>query len=704
MDREEPVMGQKPSRYVATLRDKVAGTPRRKVASRRSLRLDRPTAVTAPSDLHLPATPVEEDATKKPAVEAETEGPMDEIAKLEALTEEEDHEVHIDPVQPANGPLSEDVEEALSSPMSDHFVEEDVSQNHRPDMLLVEELHHDEPDAVALGDPPQETKQHGEADENTSIPIMACELDEHGHEAVTVAEGPPATNQQGEADGNPSIPVITWSTGPSTPTRAHCATPVERPTPVQDRAVPEELPQDTIIGEREDTPIGKPCVEGVEATIQRTLSDVEKSTSPNQSPTDRTTRQRLREETEINIPNELEGNGQELRRSSRRLSEKNKRAAIDDEPAEIPSTPTKSLRSENEDIAEGPADTVAPNEGEATRKSDIYHEEHVRHRHSDMGEQEKLFEMHNGTSESKVFKFARIEQATEPNTDDETPASPSTDINESKPEMLPPVSEVQSSPRKSARSGTRFSDDTSMLKDFLSRAQARKQAKDSTVASGPPAAATPPRRSPRKALANLDSNSPSPRKKREITDGASTPPGKVKLGDVQLEGTDETVANASPVRRSTRKRLPGPAKAATGAPSFIPVRRADGTDPVVIQKSAAQELALVTRTNTRRNKGQAKPPAIILKSLRVEEVEEETRGGHALRSCKSVGWDKKLVYYQDGMEAQAEAEVKVEEKRPKARRLRGLGAGNGTPAPKRQRVDVLNANGTPASRSHGRKR
>lgn len=252
------------------------------------------------------------------------------------------------------------------------------------------------------------------------------------------------------------------------------------------------------------------------------------------------------------------------------------------------------------------------------------------------------------------------------------------------------------------RPATRFSDDTSILKDFLSRAQARKQAKDAKQASEPPPLVSTPRRSPRKALMNLDRNSPSPHKKGDLVNRPGTPPGKEKLGTLSLEEMEEVSGEMSPVRRSTRRRLQPPAKTAPGAPSFIPVRRADGTDPVVLQKTVAQELAMVTRANTRRNKGQSKPPALTLKTLTTEtgEVIQVAGSGQNVEGAKSVGWDQNLVYYQD-RKAEEEQEI-AEEKRPKVRRLRGLGTSNGTPAPKRTTTDLGSTSGTP--KRQGRKR
>lgn len=253
-------------------------------------------------------------------------------------------------------------------------------------------------------------------------------------------------------------------------------------------------------------------------------------------------------------------------------------------------------------------------------------------------------------------------------------------------------------PAKTTRSGARFSDDTNLLKDFLNRAQARKLAKDSkSPAHGP--LQVSPRRSPRKVLAEVDRNSPSPQKPKDLATRPGTPPGKQRLDAYTFDDVDELTAEPTSCRRSNRTRLPTASKAPPGAPSFIPVRRADGPDPVMLQKSMAQDLVVQTRANTRRNKGQSKPPKVALQTLTAETTEMIANRVHARETCKSVGWDEKLVYYQ-GVHEVVEDEGK-EEKRPKVRRLRGLGGTNGTPAAKRA-VDSGIPQGTPAPRRRGK--
>ena len=254
-------------------------------------------------------------------------------------------------------------------------------------------------------------------------------------------------------------------------------------------------------------------------------------------------------------------------------------------------------------------------------------------------------------------------------------------------------------PSRTTRSGARFSDDTNLLKDFLNRAQARKLAKDSKIpAHGPPESS--PRRTPRKVLAEVDSNSPSPQRPKDLATRPGTPPAKQRMDAFAFDDVDELTAEPTSCRRSNRTRLPTVSKAPPGAPSFIPVRRADGTDPVVLPKSIAQDLAVQTRANTRRNKGQSKPPSVALQTLTAETADPAANRVHARDHCKSVGWDEKLVYFYQGVQEVAEEEGK-EEKRPKVRRLRGLGASNGTPAPKRA-VDSGVPPSIPAPRRRGR--
>ena len=235
------------------------------------------------------------------------------------------------------------------------------------------------------------------------------------------------------------------------------------------------------------------------------------------------------------------------------------------------------------------------------------------------------------------------------------------------------------------RSGARFSDDTNMLKDFISRAQARKAAKSTEKPTELEVVPSAPN-SPRKILGQLDSNCTKPVTFDDPLKRPGTPPEQPKTDELEADDKEEASAGSISYRRSTRKRLPGPGKTPTSAPSFIPVRRADGTDPVVLQKSVTHELTVITRANTRRNKGQSKMPKLVLQDLSPPgpEVAEATkRPGEGV---KVVSWDERLVHYQEAGEKEGKEAKKI-------RRLRGLEGTNGTPARKRVRTDTTKATG-----------
>ena len=260
------------------------------------------------------------------------------------------------------------------------------------------------------------------------------------------------------------------------------------------------------------------------------------------------------------------------------------------------------------------------------------------------------------------------------------------------------VKEQTESPHRKTRSGIRFSDDTSMLRDFLNRAQASKAAKTPIIPPlDAPKPQISPRRSPRKAHRLHNSTSSTPQQLILAANRPGTPPEITRPDTLESDNAEEITATPTSCRRSTRTRLPAPAKAPPGAPSFIPVKRADGSDPVVLQKSQAQELAMVTRANTRRNKGQSKPPLLALQEIPADAsqtVGAKQRGD----SGKAVGWAEKLASYHDAKGKSNEAE----ELKPKVRRMRGLGAANGTPAPKKTVAMVDTSNGIPAPKRRGR--
>ncbi|KAJ9635233.1 hypothetical protein H2199_008719 [Coniosporium tulheliwenetii] len=281
--------------------------------------------------------------------------------------------------------------------------------------------------------------------------------------------------------------------------------------------------------------------------------------------------------------------------------------------------------------------------------------------------------------------------------------------------------------------------DTAHLKEFLSRAALNKARRASTAAS---TAASIARRtslqnrrdsdavrqalaSPRRVLDDKDPNSPSLLKSYELNAGMRPEPSAKNLLDGSNDDEDATTTLLipeemsdklsqagqtpnKPSRRSARtpksripappSQLPQPVAAPADAPNRIPVRRADGSEPVVLKKTEAQELANLTRVNTRKNKGGAVAAAVRLLKLSAEVVAPEigVLAEELVRELgegqKGVRWDEQLVYFQDDeaqslglgdtaavLEAAVE-DIKEARKQPsKMRRLRGLGGANGTP-------------------------
>jgi hypothetical protein len=269
-------------------------------------------------------------------------------------------------------------------------------------------------------------------------------------------------------------------------------------------------------------------------------------------------------------------------------------------------------------------------------------------------------------------------------------------------------------------------DDTALLKDFLNRAKANKAKAEKAAVMTHRRESLQNRRdsdvirhalaSPRKALEEKDPNSPSKYDNELTLDLSQTltlnmDSNALSSPNADLaedgEPTDEKSSRGS--RRSTRakkSRLPAPASAAQAPPqtSKIAIRRPDGTEHVVLKKSDAQELSLITRNNTRKNKQGAFCVTVRLMKLAVDSVnlpplDDSTR---ELVIGKNIRWDEQLAYYQENPEVVAEREslatpdelsmpdgastpsakpkTKVSKNStPKIRRVRGLGTANGTP-------------------------
>ncbi|KAL1988216.1 hypothetical protein VTN96DRAFT_191 [Rasamsonia emersonii] len=223
--------------------------------------------------------------------------------------------------------------------------------------------------------------------------------------------------------------------------------------------------------------------------------------------------------------------------------------------------------------------------------------------------------------------------------------------------------------RSALRMNSLDGDDAALLSEFLSRAQAKRAAKAAKIPKDEMKEELVPN-SPtvrtRQALEELDKNSPSPQKPQLLSPSKAEKPSGSPDDPMKDEEDEEAGNPASPAacRRSSRIRLPKPPQRAPrpAVPNQIPLRRAKGTEFVFLQRTEAQELALTTRRNTRRNKGDALLPKYALQAM-AKRQEEEAASSHLDNSddaaarqstrkragAKQVSWkEDQLVEYVDG--------------------------------------------------------
>ena len=232
-------------------------------------------------------------------------------------------------------------------------------------------------------------------------------------------------------------------------------------------------------------------------------------------------------------------------------------------------------------------------------------------------------------------------------------------------------------------------DDTDYLHAFLTRAKAKKAAREASPQKVDRVPPSPMTRS-RAALVQLSTNSLSPRK-----------PAKPQLDTPdELEVLDTNRAG-SPCRRSGRTRLPRPQKAPIVTPNTIPVRRSNGTEFVFLQNTDTAQVALATRTNTKRNKGEAVAPKMKLQALSL--APKSPSKSPRPRRGREVSWKEEATYFGTQADDAEEAEEKLKaDERPRTRKVRRLGAANGTPAPKKMMTVGTMDVGTPVSRRRGK--
>jgi hypothetical protein len=251
------------------------------------------------------------------------------------------------------------------------------------------------------------------------------------------------------------------------------------------------------------------------------------------------------------------------------------------------------------------------------------------------------------------------------------------------------------------------SDDTEYLHAFITRSKVKKAARimlspqKQIQADNQNAAVSSPRTRSRTALATLDRNSPSPKKSRKLEMKAKNP------------GHEDTVLSdvraSSPPRKRTRTRLPRPQRDQPATPSTIPFRRSNGTEFIFLQKTEAQQVAIATRSNTRRNKGKALQPRMKLESMSLQVGPSPAKPIKTRKNSKQVSWDEGLAYF--AADQDLDPMEQVEEQQPQktpVKRSRRLAPVRGTPAPKKQMaeatLDIPSSIGTPIAKTRTRTR
>ena len=246
-------------------------------------------------------------------------------------------------------------------------------------------------------------------------------------------------------------------------------------------------------------------------------------------------------------------------------------------------------------------------------------------------------------------------------------------------------------------------DDAEYLHAFLTRAKAKKAARsmlslerELTNEQQISAACSPQARS-RTALATLDGNSPSPMKMRKI----ELPARKTEQKETDPSGMKAT----SPLRKSSRTRPPRALRYQPAGPSSIPLRRSNGTEFVFLQKTDAQEIALATRSNTKRNRGEALQPKMKLEALSSTLQPSPAKVARKrTKKEKRVSWDEELAYFAPEVSQPVEAVTAQTESKTPVKRSRRLASGKGTPAPKKMMAAAAMDITTPLPRTRTRAR
>lgn len=222
-----------------------------------------------------------------------------------------------------------------------------------------------------------------------------------------------------------------------------------------------------------------------------------------------------------------------------------------------------------------------------------------------------------------------------------------------------PPEEPSISPRRSAK--PRVSDDTALLQAFLNRAAEQKSSRRLSATKRESLSNRRDSDTVRQALASpakpdvlgtLDPNSPLPKKPLSFTDDAESPEkAELSTGSPTQSSVDNENNSGRTTRRSHRDRR-RVERSAPLAHTRISLR--GNTEPVVLKRSEAQELATITRSNTRKNKGGSIMPTVRLKKLNAETppIEASPEDGSANNKAAKAGarnvqWAETLTTFQD---------------------------------------------------------
>ena len=256
-----------------------------------------------------------------------------------------------------------------------------------------------------------------------------------------------------------------------------------------------------------------------------------------------------------------------------------------------------------------------------------------------------------------------------------------------------PPEEPRMSPRRSAK--PRVSDDTALLQAFLNRAAQNKSSRRLSASKRESLSNRRDSDTVRQALASpakpeilgaLDPNSPSPKKSLAVFE--DTKPTRTEEPAVSSPSQSSGDTENSQVR-TTRRSHRDKRRVERAAPlGHTRISLRANTDPVVLKRSEAQELATTTRANTRKNKLGAVMPTLRLTRMIVEkppieatpeEEVEDTGAPLAHSGVRRVRWDQTLAYYQ---EAPKEPEVQLFE----------LGDSNTAPKLQKPQADLVEEN------------